>query len=95
KKLEKRYPQISNDLAEFTKTIYSKDDLGTSLGNNIYKARIKNSDKNRGKSGGYRLITLLKVIENEVYLLFIYDKSDFENINDSDILELIEAASIL
>ncbi len=39
--------------------------------------------------------TLLRAIKNEVYLLFIYDKSDFENINDSDILELIEAASIL
>mgnify|MGYP000726949172 CR=1 FL=1 len=47
------------------------------------------SDKNAGKSGGYRLITYLKLIENELYLLFIYDKSDFENIDESEIDSLI------
>lgn len=89
KKLQKRYPHISNDIENFIQNVHLPEDLGVHLGNDIYKARIKNSDKHKGKSAGYRLISLLKVIDNEIYLLFVYDKSDFENLSDSDIMELI------
>jgi hypothetical protein len=56
---------------------------------NTYKVRIANSDKNSGKSSGYRLVSYLKIINNEIYLLFIYNKSDFENIKESDIDAII------
>ena len=69
----------------FVNTIETIDDLGINLGNNIYKVRIKNSDKNSGKSSGYRLISYLKLIENELFLMFIYDKSEIENINEKEI----------
>ena len=73
----------------FVDSIKNDDDLGVHLGDNIYKARIANSDKNSGKSGGYRLITYLRLVESELYLLFVYDKSDFENINENEIDSLI------
>ncbi|QNM90553.1 type II toxin-antitoxin system RelE/ParE family toxin [Aliarcobacter cryaerophilus] len=63
--------------------------MGINLGNNIFKVRIANSDKNRGKSSGYRLISYLKLIENELYVIYIYDKSDMENINENEIDKLI------
>ena len=69
----------------FVNTIETIDDLGINLGNNIYKVRIKNSDKNSGKSSRYRLISYLKLIENELFLMFIYDKSEIENINEKEI----------
>ena len=69
----------------FVNTIETIDDLGINLGNNIYKVRIKNSDKNSGRSSGYRLISYLKLIENELLLMFIYDKSEIENINEKKI----------
>ncbi len=85
KKLKKRFLYIENDIDLFFEQISTLDELGIHLGNNVYKARIANSDKNSGKSGGYRLISYLKIINNEIYLLFIYDKSDFENIKENDI----------
>ena len=85
KKLKKKYIHIENDYMNFVNTIETIEDLGTNLGNNIYKVRIKNSDKNSGKSSGYRLISHLKLIENELYLMFIYDKSEIENINEKEI----------
>jgi hypothetical protein len=55
----------------------------------IYKTRIANSDKHSGKSGGYRLISYLKLVDNELYLIYIYDKSDFENLSENKIDQLI------
>lgn len=45
--------------------------------------------KNSGKSSGYKLISYLKLIENELYLMFIYDKSEIENINEKEIDKFI------
>lgn len=89
KKLKKRFKNIEKDTSTFVDSLENYEDLGTYLGDGIYKARVANSDKNSGKSGGYRLISYLKLIENEVYLLYIYDKSDFENISESEIDTLI------
>jgi hypothetical protein len=89
KKLKKRFKNIEKDTSTFVDCLENYEDLGTYLGDGIYKARVANSDKNSGKSGGYRLISYLKLIENEVYLLYIYDKSDFENITENEIDTLI------
>jgi hypothetical protein len=89
KKLKKRFRNIEKDYMAFVNSIENDDDFGIYLGDGIYKTRIANSDKNVGKSGGYRLISYLKLIDNELYLLFIYDKSDFENIGENEIDSLI------
>ena len=70
-------------------SIKSKEDLGVELRANVYKARIANSDKNKGKSAGYRLITYLKVVENQLHLLYIYDKSALENLTEKEIDSMI------
>lgn len=85
KKLKKKYKHIDDDYMNFINNIETLSDLGTNLGNNIYKVRIANSDKNSGKSSGYRLISYLKLIDNEIYLMFIYDKSEIENIHEKEI----------
>lgn len=89
KKLKKRFSHIEVDVDSFFERISTLDELGMHLGDNVYKVRIANSDKNSGKSGGYRLISYLKLVDNEIYLLFIYDKSDFENIGENEIDSLI------
>jgi mRNA-degrading endonuclease RelE of RelBE toxin-antitoxin system len=83
KKLSKKYRNIDNDIDYFLDEIEDIKDLGVSLGNNIYKARIKNSDNNKGKSAGYRLITYLQLNEDELTLLYIYSKSELENIKEA------------
>ena len=89
KKLKKKYRHIDEDVNQFLKNIKTTDDLGVSLKDNIYKARIKNSDKTAGKSGGYRLLAYIKLIDKELFLLYIYDKSELENINEKDLDEFI------
>ena len=83
KKLARKYQNIETDIDCFLDNIQDLNDLGVSLGNNLYKARIKNTDNNKGKSGGYRLITYLQVKNNELTMIYIYSKSELENVNES------------
>lgn len=89
KSLKKRFKNIEKDTWSFIESIENDEDLGVHLGDGIYKARIANSDKKSGKSTGYRMVSYLKLVENELFLLYIYDKSDFENITESDIDRLL------
>ena len=90
KKLKKRFRNINNDVDNFFKNEVKKlDDLGINLHKNIYKVRIKNSDKSSGKSGGYRLISYVEISNGRLNLLYIYDKSDLENISDKELDQLV------
>ena len=89
KHLKKRFKNIENDCNNFINSIEYENDLGVHLGKGIYKVRIANSNKNSGKSGGYRLISYLKLIESELFLLYIYDKSDLENLSENEIDSLV------
>lgn len=63
---------------------------GTPLGKNTYKIRISIKSKGKGKSGGGRVITYIVTEFKEIYLLTIYDKSEFDNIDDKIIKEIIK-----
>jgi len=89
KKLSKTYRNIDLDVKDFLKSIETKEDLGVELKSNVFKVRIKNSDKNKGKSSGYRLISYLTIVENELHLLYIYDKSKLVNVTEKELDELI------
>jgi hypothetical protein len=89
KKLLKQYKNIGNDVDNFIDSINSKDDLGIELKSNIFKVRIKNSDKKKGKSSGHRLISYLAIVDNQLQLLYIYDKSKIENLTEKEIDKLI------
>ena len=66
KALKKKYKNIKNDVLELANKLEINPTMGTELGNNPFKIRIKNSDNNKGKSAGYRLISYLAVVENEL-----------------------------
>lgn len=79
--------------------------LGTSLGQDVYKIRLRISSKGKGKSGGARVISFVettligvtkKVSDQEitVNLLTIYDKADVENISDKELKELIRSLKV-
>ncbi len=89
KKLSKQYRHLQKDIDNFLNSIDSKEDLGIELKSNVFKVRVKNSDKNKGKSAGYRLISYLAIIDNELHLLYIYDKSKLENLTEKEIDNLI------
>lgn len=92
KKLSKKFKNIEKDIDEFLLSIRSKDDLGVELKSNVYKVRIANSSKNKGKSAGYRLLTYVALIENKLHLLYIYDKSSIGNLTESEVDAMISNA---
>ncbi len=53
------------------------------------------SSKGQGKSGGSRLITCVKKVDQNVYLLTVYDKSDKESISDKELDDLLKIAGLL
>jgi mRNA-degrading endonuclease RelE of RelBE toxin-antitoxin system len=71
KTLKKRFRTIEQDWLAFVNSIQTDEDLGICLGEGIYKTRIANSDKHSGKSGGYRLISYLKRVDNELPYLHL------------------------
>lgn len=90
KRLAKKYPSLKDEYLEMVKSLKGDPEQGTSLGNNCYKIRLAISSKGKGKSGGARVITYIKVKKETVFLLAIFDKSDRENIPDRDLLELLK-----
>jgi mRNA-degrading endonuclease RelE of RelBE toxin-antitoxin system len=95
KKLKKKYHSLRKELNELVESL-EKDPLqGTLISENVYKIRLSIKSKGKGKSGGARVITYFhfeKTEENEqvVYLISIYDKSDYENISDNFIRQMID-----
>ena len=100
KPLLKKYPSLSGDLLRLEKELEVNPKLGTPLGRDIFKIRLKITSKGKGKSGGARVISFLEtnVIsimqktseEITVNLLTIYDKADVDNISDKELKELIK-----
>lgn len=62
---------------------------GIPLGNDVYKIRLGVASKNKGKAGGARVITFVKIIDETVYLLSIYSKGEIDSLTDNEIIDLI------
>ncbi|AFL82989.1 hypothetical protein Belba_0326 [Belliella baltica DSM 15883] len=89
KKLTKKYPSLKNELEVLIEKLSEEPDFGIPLGQNLYKIRISISSKNRGKSGGARVISFMLRREEEVYLVYIYDKSELDNLTKDEINSII------
>jgi hypothetical protein len=48
------------------------------------------ASKNKGKSGGARILSFVKVTETTVLLFSIYSKGETDNLTDNQIKELIK-----
>ena len=91
RKLEKRYRQLRSDLQPMLTQIQTGEIIGDRLQGisaEVFKIRVRNSDVNRGKSGGYRVIYWLK-LPDVVVLLDIYSKSDRDDVEISTIQNII------
>jgi hypothetical protein len=84
KKLSKKFRLFKTDLQEVVQEIEEKKDLGTDLGNNLYKKRLKNFSIPTGKSGGFRVI-IYKKIEDTIVLISIYSKTQKDNLSDEEL----------
>lgn len=89
KKLIKKYPSLKNELAELGSQLSTDLTAGIAIGNNCYKIRLAIASKGKGKSGGSRVITHFYVADHTVFLLYIYDKADQENITNQELKALL------
>lgn len=94
KKLAKKYPSLKEDFGVLLESLEVNPLQGVSLGNNCYKIRMAIASKGKGKSGGSRVITFVKISQTTVYLLSIYDKSEKENISDGELKELLNFLNV-
>jgi hypothetical protein len=90
KALTRKYPSLPDDLEGLFKSLEEKPTQGTSLGNDCYKIRLAIKSKGKGKSGGARLITLVRKVEEKILLLTIYDKSQKMSVSDQELKELVK-----
>jgi mRNA-degrading endonuclease RelE of RelBE toxin-antitoxin system len=90
KKLSKKYLSLKGDLLDLLVSLNSDPITGKALGNDVYKIRLAITSKNKGKSGGARVITYVKIIDEVIYLISIYDKSDTDTISDNEILRRVK-----
>jgi mRNA-degrading endonuclease RelE of RelBE toxin-antitoxin system len=92
KNLAKKYRQVPNDIQPVIEQLQLRELLGDripGIGFEVMKVRIRNSDTQKGKSGGYRLIYWVASTELLV-LLDIYSKSDREDIEVNEIRQIIQ-----
>ncbi len=84
KRLVKKFPSLKKEYSELINSLKENPEQGNKIGNNCYKIRLSIASKQKGKSGGARVITHVKVVDTKIYLLSIYDKSEQSDINDKD-----------
>lgn len=95
KTLSKKYPSIKNDYKALIDSLKEEPKQGEALGKDCYKIRMAITSKVKGKCGGGRVITCVKIVAESVFLLSIYDKGNKENISDKELDNLLKQAGLL
>lgn len=90
KRLIKKYPSLKEELALLFEELELNPTMGTPLGNDIYKIRLAVASKNKGKSGGARVLSFIKITQTTILLFSIYSKGEVDNLTDSQIKDLIK-----
>lgn len=90
--MAKRYHSIKKDYQKLLDELAKNPYQGADLGHGLRKVRMAISAKGKGKSGGARVITLILAYseeESEMGLLYIYDKSEQENLTDKELSDIL------
>lgn len=94
KRIAKKHSSLKSDISILIDSLEVKPIQGDPLGSNCYKVRMAIKSKGKGKRGGSRVITLIRIVEKNVYLLTIYDKSEKESISDGELNDLLKFAGL-
>ncbi|MBE9212131.1 type II toxin-antitoxin system RelE/ParE family toxin [Plectonema cf. radiosum LEGE 06105] len=89
--LAKKYRSIRSDVQPIIEQLESGELPGDQIQETnytVFKLRVRNSDIQKGKSGGYRLIYYLKTATG-IILLTIYTKSEQVDIAAAEIKDII------
>jgi hypothetical protein len=87
----KKYPSLKTAIRELAVELEENPTCGTPLGQQCYKIRLAIASKEKGKSGGARVITYYISEESVLFLLSIYDKSARNTITNDELAALLDA----
>jgi mRNA-degrading endonuclease RelE of RelBE toxin-antitoxin system len=95
KNLARKYPAVLKEFEALTTQLKNDERPGDQVpgvGYTVYKVRLKNPSASKGKSGGFRVIYYLRLV-NTIILLVIYSKSDQTDISPDEIRRILEEVS--
>ena len=96
KKHLKKHQSLSDDLKLFIEGVSTANPVN--MGGSVFKYRMSVKSKNKGKSGGFRIISfevLVNENEKDITLLTLYDKSEQESISKAEIVEILKSENLL
>lgn len=94
RKLSKKHKSLVTDLVAFRDQLRSDPTQGVSLGKDCYKIRLAISSEGKGKRGGGRVITCVRIVQETVYLLAIYDKAEWDSVSDNELDDMLDDAGL-
>ena len=90
KRLKKRHKSLQTDFENLLASLLVNPEQGVELAYGVRKIRLALTSKGRGRSGGARVIIRARIVEDELQLLYIYDKADYENISDVYLRDILK-----
>lgn len=91
KPLAKKYFSLKRNIKFLEEKLIENPYLGESYGEKIYKVRLSDESKGKGKSGGFRVMYyLLNETDQgiEILMLTIFDKSEVSTIKKNTAVDL-------
>ena len=83
------------DLADLQTTIINLKDTATPLGSGVNKIRFAPETYNKGKNNSIRVIYVDVMVDEYIYLISAFSKSDEANITENEEKEIRETATKL
>ena len=90
KRLKKRHKSLEEDFERLLASLLKNPMQGVELTGGARKVRMAITSKGRGKSGGARVIIRVRIVNDELQLLYIYDKADMENVSDAYLRDVMK-----
>ena len=90
KRLKKRHKSLQQDFERLLESLLLNPMQGVELDGGARKVRLAITSKGRGKSGGARVIIRVRIVADELQLLYIYDKADYATVSDVFLCDIMK-----
>jgi len=93
KKLAKKYKNIKKDFEKLLNDFESGNFIGDAIKgfkNKVFKIRMRSSNMQKGKRGGFRIIYHLEIKQKRIILLTIYAKVQKKDIKPKEIKAILK-----
>ena len=94
KKLLKNYPTFKKSIEDLINKLTENPFIGVPYGAGIYKIRLSDESKGRGKSGSFRVLYFhINKTENgiDIILMSVYDKSEKATVLKADAIKKLKS----